>query len=403
MLQAQCHAVLQAQHDAWMSSSAHSPAAEEEEGAWIVSSQDHEMPQAEVEAAEEVFSLFMAAEGVGSEDDSGLSSNCSNVAEMGGSEASSTTCGFSGSSCSGQNSSEEPSTAIAVNILCLGDCKLNGYNFYSKQYSDSSLLLDLVLLLVSFTVSKNVVTAVHLASRMGLLGADQSLVRGTPAASWRLLPTRRLQPGSTRPAAGAVVEKVAVTASGGALKPFQDGSAGSTRQLYLSAGVLCGWRTMVAPSSGGLKEAAVAPQRKRRLDWVVGGTCGSRDVRLKVLGAGSGGGFMEGSAAQQGMRKEGRVGGGREVASRALVVVSGGSAALQSRRQQQGRLGVATPGVREAASRVLAALFGSAKLELGDEEMDDGGEVDIEWTEQPPLTHQMKSRLIVCQMSSYLG
>ncbi|CAI5496496.1 unnamed protein product [Closterium sp. Naga37s-1] len=318
LLQAQRHAVLQAEYDAWMSSPARSPAAAEEEDAWLGSSEDREVPQAEAEAADEVYSLYMAAEGDGLEDDSDLSSSCRSDAKLVGSEASSTTSGFSGSSCSGQSSSEEPSTASAVNILCLGDCKLNRY---------------------------------------------QSLVRGTPAASWRKLPTRRLQPDSTRPpavavvektavtasgpggglmdgsaaqeslrqevrvvaavAAVAVVEKTAVTASGGALKPLQDGSAGSTRQLYLSASVLCGSRPMVAPSGGGLKEAA----------------------------------------AQQSMRQEGGVGGAREVASRALVAVPGGSAAVQSTRQQQGRLGVATPGVREAASRTLAALSGGSLRE----------------------------------------
>ncbi|CAI6005120.1 unnamed protein product [Closterium sp. NIES-65] len=304
MLQVQRHAVLQAQHDAWMASPARSPAAEEEEDAGIVSSEDREMPQAEAEIAEEVFSLFMAAEGFCSENDS---------------------------------------------------------------------------------------------------GADQTLVRGMDAASWRMLPIQRPKPGSTRPAAVAVVEKTAVTASGpggglmdgsaaqeslrqevrvvaavaavavvdktavtasgGALKPLQDGSAGSTRQLYLSAGVLCGWRTMVAPSGGGLKEAVVVPQKKRLLEWVVGGICGSRDVSLKVLGAGSGGGLMEGSTAQRSMRQEGGFAGAREMASRALVAVPAGSAALQSTRQQQGRLGVATPGVREAASRVLAALFRGSSRE----------------------------------------
>ncbi|CAI7735340.1 unnamed protein product [Closterium sp. NIES-53] len=362
-VQAQRHAMLQAQYEAWMASSARYPAAEEEDDAWIVSSEDQEVPQAEAEVAEEVYSLFMAAEGDGSENDSGLSSTCSSDVDFFGSDTSSMSSGFNDSSSSGQSSQEEPSTAIAVNIPCLGDCKLNGYNIYNKQDSDSALLLDLVLLLIAFTVSKNVVAAVHLASRMGLLGADQNVVRGTPAASWRMLPIQRPKPGSARPAAIAVVEKMALTASGGALKPLQDGSPGSTRQLYLSASVLCGSRTMVAPSGEGLKEAAVAPQKKRRLELVVGGMCGSREVSLKVLSAGLGGGIMEGSAAQQSMRQDGRVGGAREVASRALVAIPGGSAALQSTRQQQGRLGVATPGVREAASRVLAALSGGSLRE----------------------------------------
>ncbi|CAI5953289.1 unnamed protein product [Closterium sp. NIES-64] len=145
----------------------------EEVDSWSTSYADQEEQLAEAKVVELVLPLLDASEGEGSGDDFDLSSS---DARIFGSEASTMSSGFSDSSSSGQSSQEEPSTASAVNSLCCSNYRFNCYNTYSKQYSDSSLLLDLVLLLVSFTVSKNVVTAVHLASRMGLLGVKAVLV-----------------------------------------------------------------------------------------------------------------------------------------------------------------------------------------------------------------------------------
>ncbi|CAI7735339.1 unnamed protein product [Closterium sp. NIES-53] len=349
--QAQRHAWMQAQHDAYMASSARSPAAEEED-AWIVSSEDQEVPQAEAEEiAEEIYSLSMAAEGDGSENDSDPSSSCSNVAEMVGSEASSTTSGFSGSSCSGQSSNEEPSTAIAVNILCLGDYKLNRYNIYNKQYSDSALLLDLVLLLISFTVSKNVVAAVHLASRMGLLGADKSLVRGTPAARWRLLPTRRPRPGSKRVAGvqPAVVDKTMVTVSLGALQALKGCSAAlGMRKQGGVGGVVFGdkkqpSRAFVVPSGGGVKQGSAAAQCKGQLERFRSLTFGACSTPSKPLDAPPAGCVKRGSskrkqeqvglAAAQSERKQQQVGSAASHNKRNQQQV--GSAASHNKRNQQ--------------------------------------------------------------------
>ncbi|CAI5509183.1 unnamed protein product [Closterium sp. Naga37s-1] len=339
----------------------------EEVDSWSTSYADQEEQLAEAKVVELVLSLLDASEGEGSGDDFDLSSS---DARIFGSEASTMSSGFSDSSSSGQSSQEEPSTASAVNSLCCSNYRFNCYNTYSKQYSDSSLLLDLVLLLVSFTVSKNVVTAVHLASRMGLLGADQRLVRGTPAASWRLLPTRRLQPGSTRAAdVKAVVVGVSSMSSSfsdsssGAQSSQEDVKAGVVETTVLTAGVKAvlvekmlviasGVRggdkaepssALAAPGEGFKKVSGAAAQDKKQKEQVGCVGCGERNVSSRSLVAHPGRGLRKETAAPQSKRQARRVGGAksgvREAVSRLPAALPGGglragSAAVQGKRQE---------------------------------------------------------------------
>ncbi|CAI5953287.1 unnamed protein product [Closterium sp. NIES-64] len=327
-------------------------AAEEDEDSWVVSPEDEEVPQAEVEAAEEVYSLFMAAEG-----DSDPSS----------SDATMSSC-FSDSSSSGQSSQEEPSTDIAVNSLCCSNYRFNCYSTYSKQYSDSSLLLDLVLLLVSFIVSKNVVTAVHLASRMGLLGADQSVVGGTPAASWRLPPTRRPRPGSTRVAVlqPAMVEKTMVTVSVGALQALKGVSAALGMKMPGRAGgVVCEDKkqpsgALVIPSGGGVKKGSAVAESKMQQHVRVGSLAfGAQNSPSGRVDSPPGGRIKGASAALQSKKKQQQVGSGASQSKKKQQQV--GSAASQSKEKQQKQVGSAASQSKKKQQKQVGSAASQSK------------------------------------------
>ncbi|CAI5510248.1 unnamed protein product [Closterium sp. Naga37s-1] len=261
----------------------------EEADSWSTDYEDQEVFQAEAEVAEATYLLFMAAEGDGSEDDSDLSSICSTDAKFFGSETSNTSSGFSDSSCSGQSSKEEPSTAIAVNSLCCRDYRLNCVNGWIE-----SLLLNLLLLLSSSLVSTKVVSSSDLASRMGVFvsllrillsdaSTAQGLVTRPPAAICKLLPSRIPKPGSTRAAGAAVsVETATLTDSVEGFKGG-DGSAAaaeSTMQQDPIGGVMCGETT---------EEGSEAPQSERRQVLVqqqhrVGGRRVGLEVRVPEWG-----------------------------------------------------------------------------------------------------------------------
>ncbi|CAI5496494.1 unnamed protein product [Closterium sp. Naga37s-1] len=341
-----------AQHDAWMVSQVRNLAAEEEEDSWVVSPEVEEVPQAEVEAAEEVYSLFMAAEG-----DSDPSS----------SDATMSSC-FSDSSSSGQSSQEEPSTAIAVNSLCCSNYRFNCYNTYSKQYSDTSLLLDLVLLLVSFTVSKNVVIAVHLASRMGLLGADQSVVGGTPAASCRLLPTRRPRPGSTRVAVvqPAMVEKTMVTVSVGGLQALKGASAALGMKMPARAGgVVCEDKkqpsgALVIPSGGGVKKGSAVAESKMQQHVRVGSLAfGAQNSPSGRVDSPPGGRIKGAPAALQSKMKQQQVGSGASQSKKKQQQV--GSAASQSKEKQQKQVGSAASQSKKKQQKQVGSAASQSK------------------------------------------
>ncbi|CAI5507307.1 unnamed protein product [Closterium sp. Naga37s-1] len=220
---------------------------------------------------------------------------------------------------------------------------------------------------------------------MGVLVSGPSLGTRMPAAKLRLLPSRIPKAGSKEAAAvnPAPVKEAALIAPDGGFKAHEDGSAAAEQGMQQRDGVGDGMfeardipsSTMDTLPGGGVKEASVAPQRKRQQGRVGGGGCGVReDSSGAVLAAARpGGGLTEGSAAQHSKTQQKGVRGGRcgvrEGSSRAVLAAArpggglkDGSAAAQRSKGQEGRVGGARSVGKEGsasavpvASRMLSA------------------------------------------------